>query len=346
MDVLSDILGVVRISGSVLFWSEFCAPWAILTPDTHKRRPAPLADARRIVLFHIVAQGTCWARCPETDPIEFRAGDVIMVPYGDACVMNDQPDRRPEALPPPPLAPWVDTPPVFRVGGNGEMTRMLCGFLQVDDVLGHPLLAAMPPIFRMRPSQTFPRLQAIVSYALEEAKSARFGTVCTLNRLTEIMFVEVLRQYVEEQSGDRTTPLASLKDPLIGRVLALLHARPSAGWTMAALAREAGTSRSVLADRFNALVGCPPMAYLNRWRMQVASRRLRENTSSIEEIAASVGYASLPSFSKAFKRHIGERPGSWRRREQPRARQQNASRIPAAPADGRVSGRRAPRAED
>lgn len=320
MDVLSDVLAVVRITGSVLFWSEFCAPWAIQTPDTRKHRPEPLADARRIMLFHIIADGTCWARCPRTEPLEFGAGDVIMLPYGDTCIMSDRPDRQPELLPPPPLTRWVETPPVFRLGGNGAMTRMLCGFLQVDDVLAHPLLAEMPPIFRVRPSQAFPRLQAIVSYALDEAKSARLGTVSTLNRLTEIMFVEILRQYVEEQSGDGNMPLASLKDPLVGRALALMHGNLGADWTMATLAREAGTSRSVLAERFNGLVGCPPMAYLSRWRMQLAARRLSETQHSMEDIAASVGYASLPSFSKAFKRHIGETPGAWRKRELPMAR--------------------------
>lgn len=318
MDVLSDILGVVRISGSVLFWSEFCAPWAIRTPDTRKHRPAPLAKARRIVLFHIVAEGTCWARCPETEPLEFHAGDVVMLPYGNACIMNDRPDREPQFLPAPPLTPWEETPPVFRLGSQGEITRVLCGLLQVDDVLAHPLLARMPPIFRIRPSQMFPRLQAIVSYALEEAERARFGTVCTLNRLTEIMFVEILRQYIEEQSSaGMTTPLVSLKDPLVGRALAQLHREPRIGWTIAALAREVGTSRSVLAERFGRLVGCPPMTYLTRWRMQLAARRLRDTQDSMTEIAASVGYESLPAFNKAFKRHIGEPPGSWRRRENP-----------------------------
>lgn len=316
MDVLSDILGVIRISGSILFWSEFFAPWAVRTPDTRKQRPPPLADARRIVLFHIVAKGSCWARCLDTEPLEFHAGDVIMLPYGEACIMGDRIDRRPELLPPPPLTPWEETPPVFRLGTHGEMTRVLCGLLQVDDVPGNPLLARMPPIFRIRPSQTFPRLQAIVNYALEEAESARFGTVCTLNRLTEIMFVEILRQFIEEQAGDgMAIPLASLKDPVVGRALALMHRQPGFHWTVAGLARELGTSRSVLAERFGNLVGLAPMTYLTRWRVQLAARRLRETQNSMGEVAASVGYESLPAFNKVFKRHIGEPPGAWRKRE-------------------------------
>ncbi len=315
MDVLSDVLGVVRISGSILFWSEFCSPWAIETPDTREHRPAPLEDARRVMPFHIIAEGTCWARCAQTEPLEFRAGDVIVLPYGDSCIMNDRPGRRPRPQLPPPLIRWEGTPPTFRVGGDGERTRVLCGLLQVDDVLGHPLLARMPPIFRVRPRQAFPRLQAIVSYALEEAESARFGTVCTLNRLTEIMFIEILRQYVEEPPADgMTAPLAALKDPVVGEALALLHREPASRWTIATLAREAATSRSVLADRFRRLVGCPPMTYLARWRMQLAARRLRDTRESMNGIAASVGYQSVPAFNKAFKRQFGEPPGSWRRR--------------------------------
>lgn len=316
MDVLSDILGVIRISGSILFWSEFCAPWAVRTPDTRKHRPPPLADARRIVLFHIVAEGSCWARCLHTEPLEFHAGDVIMLPYGEACIMSDKPERQPELLAAPPLTPWDEAPPVFRLGARGEMTRVLCGLLQVDDVPANPLLARMPPIFRIRPRQTFPRLQAIVSYALEEAKSARFGTVCTLNRLTEIMFVEILRQYIDEQvESGMAIPLASLKDPVVGRALGLMHRQPGFRWTIAALAREVGASRSVLAGRFGQSVGYAPMTYLTRWRVQLAARRLRETQNSMTEIAASVGYESLPAFNKAFKRYVGEPPGSWRKRE-------------------------------
>lgn len=316
MDVLSDILGTVRIAGSVLFWAEFCAPWSIRTPRRSEYAPISPASARRLVLFHIVADGKCWARCAGGEPIAFRAGDIVVLPYGDACIMNDEPDRVADPVLPPVPPPWVGKPPVLRYGGNGRMTMILCGFLQVDDMLVHPLLTHMPRIFRMRPSETLPRLGAIVGYALDEARTIRPGGACALNRLIEIMFVEILRQYVEEQSDAALTPLASVKDPLVSQVLALLHADPRADWTVDSLAREAGTSRSVLAERFTNLVGCPPIAYLSRWRMQVAAHRLRETYSSTAEIAAEVGYESLPAFTRAFKRHMGETPASWRRQGQ------------------------------
>jgi AraC family transcriptional regulator, alkane utilization regulator len=316
VDVLSDILGTVRIAGSVLFWAEFCAPWSIRTPSPGEYAPISPAYARRMVLFHIVAEGSCFARYDGGEPIPFRAGDIVVLPYGDACIMNDEPDRTADPVPPPVPPPWVGEPPVLRYGGNGPMTTILCGFLQVDDMLVHPLLAQMPRIVRMRPSETFPRLGAIVGYALDEARSTRPGGACALNRLTEIMFVEILRQYVDEQDDDALTPLASLKDPLVGQVLALLHSDPCADWTVDSLAREAGTSRSVLAERFTHLVGYPPIAYLSRWRMQVAAHRLRETHRSTAEIAAEVGYESLSAFTRAFKRHMKETPASWRRQRQ------------------------------
>jgi hypothetical protein len=255
MDLLSEILRTVRVSGSVLFQTEFRAPWSLHAPHSREFAWMFHPNAKRMVLFHIVAEGTCWAECEPLPPVELSAGDVLVVPYGDALVMSDQPGRTPEpvlALLPP--LPWARTP-LLRHGGRGEMTRILCGFLHADEVSLHPLLAGMPPIFRIRTSENFPRLQEIIRYTLDEAGSDRPGGTSMLNRLAEILYVEILRQYMEELPGEMLEPLSSLKDPLVARALSLLHSDPGRNWTVDALAREVGASRSILAERFTSVVG-------------------------------------------------------------------------------------------
>lgn len=314
MDVLSDILRTARVSGSVLFRAEFRSPWSLSAPHSCEFAEMFIPSAKRMILFHIVAEGTCWAECDSCPPVELCAGDVLVLPYGDGVVMNDQPHREPEPVLPllPPL-PW-SKPPVVRYGGDGAMTDLLCGFLHADEVPLHPLLAGLPSMFRVRTADAFPRLHSIVRYMLDEVRSERAGGACMLNRLAEIMYVEILRHYMEEQSGEILKPLSSLKDPLVNRALSLIHGEPGRNWTVDTLARGVGSSRSVLAERFTTVVGHPPMTYLARWRVQVAARRLDETHHSIAAIAAEVGYQSEFAFSKAFKRHVGEPPASWRRR--------------------------------
>lgn len=313
MDVLSDILRTVRVSGSVLFRAEFSAPWSLYAPHSREFAWMFQPHAKRMVLFHIVAEGTCWAEAEHCPPVELSTGDVVVLPYGDSVVMGDQSGRKAEpvlALLPP--LPWSKLP-LLRYGGDGGITDILCGFLHVDEVSLHPLLAGMPRMFRIRTNETFPRLQAIIRYTLDEARSDRPGGACMLNRLAEILYVEILRQYMEDPPGDALEPLSSIKDPLVGRALSLIHGDPGRNWTVDALAREVGASRSILAERFTASVRHPPMTYLGRWRIQLAANRLRETQDSIAAIAELVGYQSEPAFNKAFKRHVGQPPASWRR---------------------------------
>jgi AraC-like DNA-binding protein len=312
VDVLSDILKTVRISGSVLFRAEFTAPWSLAAPHSRLLAPMFVPNAKRMLLFHIVEEGSCWAQCEGGAPVAVNSGDLVVLPYGDALVMSDEPGRAPDSILPllPPL-PWQSLP-VLRHGGNGAMTRILCGFLHADETQVHPLLANMPPLLCIQPQKAFPRLQSIVQIALSEAREGRPGGGAMLNRLAEIMFVEILRRSIEEQQ-DGLQPLTALKDPLLGRVLTLLHGDPARDWTVEMLAREAGSSRSVLAERFDALVGCPPITYLSRWRMQLAMHRLRDTRDTNAAIAAHLGYGSEPAFSKAFKREVGMPPAAWRR---------------------------------
>jgi AraC family transcriptional regulator, alkane utilization regulator len=317
-DVLSDVLRVMRIAGVAVFRAEFSAPFCVSAPPAHEGMARMLAPgAKRFIGFHIIDEGECWTEHEGSTPLRLTAGDVIVLPYGDAHAVADALGRDPvplEALLPPP--PWPRLPTV-RHGGAGPVTRILCGFLHADDVPYHPLLSGLPPVLRVRAqhSQAAPRLETIIGYTLEESRHDRPGGDCMLSRLVEMLFVEVLRRHMEGLSDERMRPLAALCDPLVRRVLELLHAKPHYPWSLNDLARRVGTSRSVLAERFKDLVGMPPMQYLTGWRLQIAARCLCQPKASTSEIATQAGYESEAAFNRAFKRYVGEPPATWRRKQ-------------------------------
>jgi AraC-like DNA-binding protein len=155
-------------------------------------------------------------------------------------------------------------------------------------------------------------LDQFIRFAATEMGNKRAGSRSVLNRLSELMFVEIIRLHMNDLVDSNTGWLAGLRDPLVGRTLTLLHTRPSHSWTLEELASEAATSRSVLVDRFAHLVGCPPIQYLAQWRMQIAARRLLDPGATIALVAHEVGYESEAAFSRAFKKLVGRSPGQWR----------------------------------
>ena len=316
MDVLSDVLRVIRISGALLFQAEFSAPFCVATPPSRLMAQALAPGAKRLILFHLVSHGECWAERENSENLQLTAGDVFVLPYGDAHNLADSLGREATsiaALLPP--RPWSKLPNVVH-GGTGPLTRILCGFLHADDVPLHPLLAGLPPMLRVRASDTkpLPPLEAIIRYTLDEARADRPGGQCLLTRLVEVLFVEILRRHMEDLPVDQVKPLAALRDAVVRRALESLHAEPERDWTLEELARRAGASRSVLAERFRNLMGCPPMQYLSHWRLQVAAHRLHQPQESTASVAAGVGYESEAAFNRAFKRYVGEPPAMWRRK--------------------------------
>jgi AraC-like DNA-binding protein len=219
-----------------------------------------------------------------------------------------------------------ELPFVVPEGGGGlERARFVCGFLGCDARPFNPLLAALPRLMHVR-RPTDPRddlLDRLIDLTLAEARTHRPGGECIRLRLSELMFVEVVRRYLQRLPPDQTGWLAGLRDPAIGRALALVHARPAHGWTLEELAAQSGLSRSVLAERFNRLVGHPPMQYLAHWRVQVAARLLADSAAKVAAVGLEVGYASEAAFSRSFKKIAGMSPAAWRARS---ARQASSSR--------------------
>jgi AraC-like DNA-binding protein len=314
VDILSEVLRAVRLSGALLFRGEFSSPWSAWVPDSRMAAPFLVPGAKSLVFFHVIAEGRCWAEIEDREPLGLEAGDVIALPYGDAHTVGNPAGETStplsSLLPPP---PWPELPTVS-FGGGGERTRILCGFLHCDDALFSPVLTSLPRVLCVRASRepSAAWLETSSRYMLEEASLNRPGGACLLGRLAELLFVEVLRRHMEGLGAHETGWLAALKDPTVGKVLQLVHEDLAHRWTVAGLGRSVGLSRSALAERFRHLLGEPLMRYLTRWRLQMAAQLLRETDDGIDAIAARVGYESEAAFNRAFKRHAGEPPAGWR----------------------------------
>jgi AraC-like DNA-binding protein len=331
-DTLSDLLRVVRMRGALYYHIEGAAPWVAEAPPAREIIPAIMPGAGHLLEFHGVVRGSCWAAIVGESPVRLDEGDVVLFPQGDPHVVSSAPGMRARNVdvslyftPCPPQLPFALSVSergmtTARLDGGGEPSTLVCGFLGCDARPFNPLLGSLPRMLHM-PGLAAGRDSWIASFlraAVEESSRRRPGGEAVLERMSEMMFVDVLRRYVDELPPDRTGWLAATRDPGVGRVLALVHGRPAEAWTVERLGEEAGLSRSVVYERFLHLIGQPPMQYLAAWRMQLATARLRDTDEKIIEIALDVGYESETAFSRAFKRLVGESPGAWRRAQRQR----------------------------
>jgi AraC-like DNA-binding protein len=204
-----------------------------------------------------------------------------------------------------------------QLGGDGARTRLVCGFLGCDGIEGNPVISNLPPVihFNLHGAGAAEWIRSTFHYAANEVSAGRPGSETVLAKVSELLFVEAVRRYVDGLPSEQTGWLAGLRDPHVARALALFHGNIACAWTVDELGREVGLSRSALADRFARLVGQAPMQYLANWRMQVAAYDLRNTTLSLAGVADRIGYESEAAFSRAFKKAFGLAPATWRRRE-------------------------------
>ena len=319
MDALSETLRVVRLVSAIFINAKFTAPWCYQSPSADTAAAVLEPGAERVVIFHLITEGECYVDMGDGATVRLTAGDVVVFPQGDAHLMSSQP-----GLPPAPGkrldAVLTRRPRQIAYGGGGPTTRLVCGYLACDARLARLLLAGLPPLLRVnvRGSNAGVWLEASVRYALAEARSPRPGGAGVLAKLAEVLFIEVLRLYMNEQSAGRTGWLAGVGDRVVGAALNALHARPAHAWTLEELARAAATSRSVLAERFQRMVGSSPMQYLTQWRMLLAANMLVRTNSPLSRIAEDVGYQTDTAFSRAFRREFGAPPAAWRRSQMTR----------------------------
>jgi AraC-like DNA-binding protein len=273
-----------------------------------------MAHLRHVSIFHLIAAGACSVEIATGERKAASAGDVLLLPFtnehklwnGDVAEMAFGPDLM---RPGPINGLWsIDH------GGGGETTRIVCGFIESSEFLFAPVFRSLPPLLvdRTGDDKVSALLTSTVREILELADAAAPGSEIMLGRLMELLFVEVVRRYAARLPANAKGWFAALNDPVVSRALQLVHGDPARRWTVDDMAREAGASRTVLAERFNAVMGQAPIEYVTAWRMQLAAERIRNSTVSLAAIAADVGYESEAAFNRAFKRVTGVTPGRWR----------------------------------
>jgi AraC-like DNA-binding protein len=327
MDVLSEVLKVVRLRGALFFNGEFSSPWSVRASNSKDvaRHFAP--GAEKLVIYHLLTEGRASLTLDNGERISLVAGDLVMVPHGDRHVMENGP-----ATTTIDESEHVDEVlrqglKLWRFGGGGEVTRFVCGYMACDPQLSQVFLSGLPPVFKVsiRNDPSGRWLENSIRFSVEHADPNQAGGEAVLAKLSEVLFVETLRAYIGRLPAEQTGWLAGARDPEVGKTLALMHHEPARPWTLAMLAKEAGISRSVLAERFRHYLKEPPMSYLTRWRLQLGAQMLSSTSRPVVQIAEEVGYESEAAFNRAFKREFKAPPARYR--TQSRAAEGKLSRL-------------------
>ena len=237
MDPLSDLLRVVRLDGAFFYPVEAIAPWGVESAAARELAPRILPNAEHLISYHILIEGRCFAGVLGEEQVELAPGDVIVFPHGDANLMSSAPGLR--VMPGVSTAAPARYPAAVHIGANGPVgASFVCGFLGCDRLPFNPLLGALPRQLHVR-GMSGAWVDTFARRITEESRLERPGADTVLTRLAELMFIEVLRRYLEGLPQGQTGWLAGVRDDTVGRVLALLHARPEHPWTLDELAREA-----------------------------------------------------------------------------------------------------------
>jgi AraC-like DNA-binding protein len=317
MDALSDVLRVTRLTGGVFLHADFSAPWCIDGRVSPEFCGPAVGPASHIIPYHYVVDGEMEVAVAgfDADQVKVGAGEIVLLPHNDIHRLGSS-----LAIPPVEASKLMQPTEdgalfTIRYGGGGKPVHVVCGYLGCDRSDHNPLIAALPRILKMDVDEGSGAewIRSTFQFAAEEVAAGRLGSGTILAKLSELLFVETIRRYVEGLPEGQTGWLAGLRDPYVARMLSLFHYDVARPWTISELSRETGLSRSALADRFVDLIGMAPIQYLAHWRMQVAAQELRSTSATLAQIAAIVGYESEASFSRAFKKSFGRAPASWRR---------------------------------
>jgi AraC-like DNA-binding protein len=313
MDTLSEILRSVRLKGGIFLDGRFTAPWSVTSEITAEDVRAYMPEPEEICGLHYVIEGRLFCEIEGEPTLEVNAGELLLLPRGDAHVLSDAPGQTPIMGRDITLPPGANGLARIHYGGGGEYTHIICGYLGNEE-RRNPLISTLPRMLKVNIAEGASRdwVESSVVYGAQQLTQGLLASSAVMARLSELLFVEAVRAYADALSERERNWLAGLKDPHVGRALALIHDRLNHDWTADELAREVGVSRSVLAERFTATVGEPPMRYLTLSRMQLAKELLRQGRRSIPQIAVDVGYEAEAAFNRAFKREVGAPPAAWR----------------------------------
>jgi AraC-like DNA-binding protein/mannose-6-phosphate isomerase-like protein (cupin superfamily) len=308
-DVLSALLATIRLSGSLQFCFMPTGDWQ----TDAKPSLASLSARPGTMPFHIVAEGRCWLKM-EGQGADLEAGDVLVFPHATGHQLGAGEEGR-LVLPTRdlPQKPWREIP-VLRYGDEPAKVRLLCGYLNCDAMSFAPVRLALPALIHVktRGANDGDWLRASIRQMVDEVDRPRPGGVSMLPRLTEIVFIEILRHQITMMEPGALGWLAALADPLLSRCLSLIHGDPKRDWSIEALSAAAASSRSTLSDRFQHVLGTSPIRYLRDWRLYLASVALTTTAQPIAGVAQDAGYATEAAFSRAFSRAYGTPPAAWR----------------------------------
>ncbi len=303
-DPLGEALHSLRMSGTFYCRSDFTAPWGVILPEM-----------QNALMFHVVTAGNCWVEVEGSDPRFLRRGDFALIPHGCGHVLRNEPGAAAEKLFDLPRELLSERYEILRHGGDGIETTMICGVVQFDHPAAHRVVSLLPEIMTIEASN--PENEWILSavrFMIDEAKAMRPGGETVITRVSDILVIQAIRSWLENDAKAKTGWLGALRDQQIGQAIALIHRDPLKPWSVASLAEAIGMSRSAFAARFMDLVGEPPMQYVRHWRMQVAVSLLKDSDTPISVLAEQLGYQSEAAFNRAFKKFIGETPGRVRRK--------------------------------
>lgn len=298
-DVLRDILETLRFRGSIFFQSDLASPWGMSLEKTAVPR------------FHVVMSGECFVGTPGHEAIRARQTDIVMLPNGSSHWIADQPGRK--------LVPSARAGAACELGNplfqKGRITnRLVCGMVQFDQGATHPILANLPEVMHFPKPESAGPIWSIVTAIEAELRSQQGRSKLIADRLTEVLFLQLLRHYVSSNEN-ATGFLAALRDQRIYRALTLIHRDPAANWSLASLGEQVGMSRATLVRHFKEIVGVAPMAYITDWRIMKAFEQVKNSGASLARIADSVGFASAQTLSKTFKKQYGCTPNELRQKQ-------------------------------
>ncbi|OCQ23285.1 hypothetical protein A7985_04900 [Pseudoalteromonas luteoviolacea] len=301
-DALSDILNVLRLQASSYFCTEFFAPWGIKEEKTDYGT------------FHFVVRGSAWLSMPGTQHATYLStGDIVAFPTGAAHQISDQPNG--VCISGDELYTQIqknENP--FSKGSIN--TTLLCGYFKYQQHVQLPLLRDMPDFLHIKTNEepSLLWLNNLANMLAHESRSTLPGGSVIVDRLTEVLVIQLLRWHMNKQHSG-TGYFRALADTRLSHALSLIHKQPAHAWTVERMARTVGMSRSAFANLFHEVIGMTPLSYLSQWRMHIAHALLKEGKESMINIAEQVGYRSEASFSKAFKKIIGVSPGQLRRQK-------------------------------
>lgn len=317
MDALSEVLKAAQLSGGVFLHAEFTAPWCLKDRMDAESCGPFVRLPTHLIHYHYVAEGSLKYQVEGEAEYELKAGEVVLFPRNATHLLGSD-----LTLSPAQGGEIIQSPidgglATIEHGGGGDKTRLVCGYLGSEGIVENPVLSALPAAIQLRLEDAGGAewIRSTFQHAADEVAAGRPGSETVLEKLSELLFVEAVRRYLEELPENESGWLAGLKDPYVSQALALFHRDYARSWTVEDLGREVGLSRSALAERFTRLIGTAPMNYLFHWRMQIAAQQLRSTHAPLVQVAELVGYESEAAFSRAFKKEYGAPPATWRREQ-------------------------------